>query len=58
MKNDSLLEIIQHIQNGKTSAQEVHNYFSERIKKYDSKVRSYVSTEVFDSGKTYTDTLA
>ena len=58
MKDDSLLEIIEQIKTWKTSAQDVHEYFSQRIKKYDSKVRSYVSTDTFIQEKNYENTLS
>ncbi len=41
MKDLSLTEIIEQIKAGKTSSQEVFDYFLQRINKYDSKIQSF-----------------
>ncbi len=58
MKDHSLIEIIQEIKAWNISAPEVHNYFSERIKKYDSQIQSYVSTDAFQNDLKYSDPLS
>lgn len=41
MKDLSLIEIIEHIKSGKTTSEEVFQYFLKRIEKYDGKVQSF-----------------
>jgi Asp-tRNA(Asn)/Glu-tRNA(Gln) amidotransferase A subunit family amidase len=40
-KDLSLVEIIEKIKSGETSAQEVNSYFSSRINKYDKELNTF-----------------
>ena len=53
MKELSLEQIIEKIHSGETNAKDVHNYFLQRIKKYDPKVNSFLQTQEYDNNKEF-----